>query len=715
MSLLYSNQNDPYQESNLVKYGSSMSGEDFHATNHYYYHIGLISGIVALFGVVAVLFFVISLYLRLHFEFFKCKPLPDEAENESQIHEHIESLSQGHESLRDSHPEMVADIIERVELEEHFGSLPHAVAETIVDEDEDEKEKMKAIASNSDDEYEEKLKNKLDNYGVEHAYGDEDMDKKKKLDEDEDEDEDIDEEMLPQPNYYHNAVSYPSPYPYDPYHVSPNHPPVFQQPPYPNYSHGNLHYVDPQQYNPQDEREDRVRNVKTRYSNSVDTQPQAYPWNWRRKANAAILYTLCLLTLVFLQFYVISAATAATGISNSYSRLGSLKKVVNSLFTYSNQFVSYGDSLQAYVQNAELTCKYHGHGYFTKLERTLADYRSTSLILANALAPLISDIESVQTYQKYFAQGAPLYIMWVLGMIVIALIVYFSIMENRASLKATVAFGTSVLLIFILTGSILLSLTMFFGDLCTDPSYNVVVNLPSTHEVQSIAAYYSTCNADYSNFILTDSAAIQQTINTIYNRTDWATSTSNVCPGDSNLLGMKGVAVNANNTMVLFQQMASCKPIQHVWYQLLNTEVCETFYTGVFYSWGGQLLTSFFLFLLLITASITYEFYPNYHKLNENSTGDVSEQQESLDEDDDPATIAGAVTHDPNEEKQDDPRPLEYAEEDGNGPARRRDPPREQGFVFHAVSREDEDDEENDLKRRSLLQHYDPNVMTIHV
>jgi hypothetical protein len=310
-----------------------------------------------------------------------------------------------------------------------------------------------------------------------------------------------------------------------------------------------------------------------------------------------------------------------------------MKSSINAMFAYSNQFVSDGVSLQAAIQDAELTCTYHGHGYFTALERSLASYRTTSLELANNISPLVSDIDTVESYQKYFASGAPLYILWILGMIVIFLIIYFSYRESRISLKATLAFSCSIFIVFIFSGTILMSLTMFFGDLCSDPSYNTVMNLPSTHNIQNLGAYYSTCDeALYSTFLITESKSIQNQINFMYNRTLFAISNSNVCPNDPNLQTMNTILINANNTMSLFDHSAKCEPIQSMWYDMMNNGVCEEFYIGVVYAWGGQLLTSFFLFFLLITTSFTYQFYPNLHKsggFDENgSTTYPSEEEE---------------------------------------------------------------------------------------
>jgi hypothetical protein len=765
-----------------------MSGEDFHTTYHYYYHIGFISGIVALFGIVSVLFFVVSLYLRSHHDFFKCRPVrPIEEENEFPImnseHER-QSVNNGQQPQQDGNylaaeDDFVGEIIERVELEEQFGfsQLPHAVAESVSDEDEKEKMKAGAVSSYSDDEgYEEKLKNKLDNFGVEYADGDEpDVDKKKKLDEDEDEDDEEETEVVLDPaTYFYNNqhVPYPHhslelpPFPFDPtlqQQQQMQHP-HSDLPPHPfpgsfynmqgsQYSHGNLHYIDPQQYNAAEEsaaREERklqkqksrlAAKAAERENDSVGSEEiEAYPWDWKRKSNAFILYSLCLITLVFLQFYLVSASVAADGVKQSYERMGELKDRADVLFAYSNQFVSYGVALQNNIQNAEVSCTYHGHQYFTRLEASLASYRVTSLALANSLSPLIANLETVQTYQKYFAQGAPLYILWVLGMVLLFLIVYFSYQESRANLKATVAYGTSILLIFILIGAILLSLTMYFGDLCTDPSYNVVTNIAKSADSYSLAAYYSTCNGEeYTTFIQADGNVLNKNINFMYNRTDFAISNSQVCPDDPNLKEMNTILINANSTMAVYNQVSRCQPIQQIWYELLNEEVCDTLFTGVFYAWGGQLLTSFFLFLLLITASITYEFYPNYDKTPDDSTGDISEFRESTVNDEDAnnnqnnnggdsAVVLGQ--HDPNEEKQDEPvvnnnsisndlegggnrrqsnhrRSLNSSSHNNNNSSSSNDQNLgSDGFVFHSKSRDDEDDDVplQDVKRRSFYQ-----------
>jgi hypothetical protein len=806
-SFIYTNPNDPYEESRLVEYGSSISGEDFHVTDHYFNHIGLISFIVMLAGLVAVLCFVLSLYLRTQYEWIKCKPTPLEAEegdigddtmsepqpqpsvassvtrsrgerrsdtsgaretlNEEETGARSDAASDVEEGTREGgninefgvqvnggsfgaslpyfpqaaviaqsvhHPhsshypyplpyqpipfpphssvfdddddddDEKAKERERRELEKNEevsggrsmnrpGAYPSISKkskrgsskeegddkskdddEEGDDDDSDEKRDLKKEKEsddgddddddNSDALYEARLNNKLVNAGVEHrVYNEDEDDEEEKLKNkkggDGDGNDDLNEmEVRNVENYLnpHSASTFlpvaPYPIPYPPaaggFSAPYPYPPPASYPypvpyPYPAYGSGmNGIYEDGTIATGTEGRRDEdgtfARRRRSKLLNSeggettYSSPPRPYPWNWKRKANAVILYLLCFITLIFNQFFAISVSYASKGIDTAIKDLVSMKSSINAMFAYSDQFVSDGVSLQAAIQDAELTCTYHGHGYFTALERSLASYRVTSLDLANNISPLVSDIDTVESYQKYFASGAPLYILWILGMIVIGLIVYFSYRESRISLKATLAFSCSIFIVFIFSGTILMSLTMFFGDFCTNPSYNAVMNLPSTHNIQDLGAYYSTCNdALYSTFILQQPRSIKKEINFMYNRTLFAISNPDVCPNDPNLQTMNTVLMNANNTMSLFDHSAKCEPIQSMWYDMVNNGVCDEFYHGVFYAWGGQVLTSFFLFFLLITTSFTYQFYPNLHKssFDENdSTTYPSEEEE---------------------------------------------------------------------------------------
>eukprot|EP01040_Poterioochromonas_malhamensis_P007181 gene7181-7752_t len=773
----YSNPNDPYDESLLVKYGASMSGEDFHSSDHYYNRLGLISGIVCLFGLVAILFFVLGLYLRTHYAILKLKPLPPESE----ISSIPENLSNRDSQIDGSHfdeddPTLTVDIIERVQLEEQFGTLPQAIAESIASSDIDDKDKDKyddEADLTEDQIYELRIRNKVNNHynnapGVEHRQynrydeDEEDLKLKKKeagLDDDDDDEEGIIHQPYYPPNfpypppsgYYPPAGYYQQPYPHPyPPAAYPGAYPAGMQYPAHLPSHEEIVYID----NPENAPEPQIRREPTlsqastssrgerryregstddgstprRYrqprrrasklSSEYEETHQSYPWNWRRKYNAIILYSLCLLFLAFTQFYAIGASYASEGLRVTLNDMNSFKDYINAVLTYSNQLITDGVSLQAAVQEAELTCKYYGHDYFNKLEASLAVYRSTALTLAQGISPLSADIETVQAYQKYYAQGAPLYLLWALGLLLIGFILYFTYIESRMSLKATVAFGTSVFIVYVLCGAILLSLTMFFGDLCSDPAYNLVTNLPSTNSWDSIAAYYTTCNTDYSSFIQNDQQTLQVNINYMYNRTTWATSTSNVCPDDVNLQTMTGILIKANQTMGLLSYTANCPNIQSVYYDMMNDGICDTFYTGIFYAWGAQLLTSFFLFWLLITSSITYQFYPNLTKLDEESTSaEASEDMTSLGETN---QRSKSRSRDVFEEKSDDDNTRRDEKSDEpihnnrySVASHGRMYPDNSEFVFSAESHGD-DDESGESRRRRLrsvqeLLSYDEN------
>jgi hypothetical protein len=53
----------------------------------------------------------------------------------------------------------------------------------------------------------------------------------------------------------------------------------------------------------------------------------------------------------------------------------------------------------------------------------------------------------------------------------------------------------------------------------------------------------------------------------------------------------------------------SCAPLQDLWLRTVNTCVCTDLFTGFYTLWTSQLVTSLFLFLAVMLAAISWQYF----------------------------------------------------------------------------------------------------------
>jgi hypothetical protein len=54
---------------------------------------------------------------------------------------------------------------------------------------------------------------------------------------------------------------------------------------------------------------------------------------------------------------------------------------------------------------------------------------------------------------------------------------------------------------------------------------------------------------------------------------------------------------------------ATCDKFQKIWFTIVNNALCTNFYSGIYSLWVSQFITSFFLFWLIVVASISYHYF----------------------------------------------------------------------------------------------------------
>jgi hypothetical protein len=165
-------------------------------------------------------------------------------------------------------------------------------------------------------------------------------------------------------------------------------------------------------------------------------------------------------------------------------------------------------------------------------------------------------------------------------------------------------FGVLVGMIFFLLIVILccpfMIMTSLFGGLCyPNPAQNLARQV--TGSSRDLIVFYSTCRGQDSvreNFV--DAKTAFLTIKQLLQVT---------CPTNPNMVLFSEVVDKVSKQLDIIQSQVSCPTLKNIVLTFLNDSLCGGIYSGIYSIWISQLITSFFLLMLLITASILYQYY----------------------------------------------------------------------------------------------------------
>lgn len=344
------------------------------------------------------------------------------------------------------------------------------------------------------------------------------------------------------------------------------------------------------------------------HHDNVDLYFTSFPWNWHRISNAVVFYLLCALTLIFNQFLLVGRVDISKGIETIKGGVHDVFNLVQNVTGEAQTISDYSILLGTEYDQAKISCPLL-NGASSDIDSALTDFQDEMQKLNDLVDPLDVNTDIVDNYlDRNYAGGSIFYILWGMGILVVFLFLVFSIGERRDGMRSTVCFGSCVYFVFVVFGCLWMLFTMALGDFCMSPSYNLVRYVPSG-DPQDVAVYYTSCQGEnklqpylsqgtyYVNYF-------SEKLNSIP-----------FCQSDANIQAMKDTVLSVNGSLNIIYDTVDCTNIRGIWRELVNEGTCDELYQGIFYVWGSQLLTSFFLFLLMLVATCTYQFYLAPEKL----------------------------------------------------------------------------------------------------
>ena len=79
------------------------------------------------------------------------------------------------------------------------------------------------------------------------------------------------------------------------------------------------------------------------------------------------------------------------------------------------------------------------------------------------------------------------------------------------------------------------------------------------------------------------------------------------------MAGISSTISTASSRFGDIREHITCENFQSVWFTLFNDCFCDGIYSGIYSLWVSQFITSFFLFFLIVVASISYQYFHPKH------------------------------------------------------------------------------------------------------
>lgn len=256
--------------------------------------------------------------------------------------------------------------------------------------------------------------------------------------------------------------------------------------------------------------------------------------------------------------------------------------------------------------------------------KTLSDATAAAMqVVVDSLGPISSNVadnknfinDTLLAYADIFV-----FLVFSVAFISVCLFVIFRLFRSACGTKIAIAWGMLTFLVLLLVCLPFMIFSSIFGDFCMNPSGNAVAQAP--YAIRNKLTFYSTCVTsatvvdDVGTNLEAGADKIGQIITDIANNLIGTQGSPGPCYGNSTstkpvvlnkISSSSGPQLKAN--ILKIREAAKCENVQAIWFKIVNDALCTNFYSGIYSLWVSQFVTSFFLFLLIVQASISYHYF----------------------------------------------------------------------------------------------------------
>jgi hypothetical protein len=337
--------------------------------------------------------------------------------------------------------------------------------------------------------------------------------------------------------------------------------------------------------------------------------PSSETYNRGRLTNTVFFVAFCLLVVVIDQLVFLGNQHIDSGVSAFTDVIDSAQLIVDDVTGNATQLLGYGGTLTNNFEALNTSCSVASSS-FGDVDSYLTTYNESIHTFQDLVSPIGGHFDTVTQYLDQYAgtyRTIALYIVWGLALVAVLFFAIGKLAASTCWLKFSITFGCLVYLLYLILGVPWVLTTSLTADLCMAPSYNVIKALPSSGSLRNMTMYFSSCEgvSPLSANVDTGISSLQQLNDTLATLMQ-----SHVCPTNVEAAAMQTTTLRIiDHLEVLRDNTLACPRFQDLWFGVLNEALCTDLYTGIFYIWGSQLVTSFCLFVLLLIATYTHHYF----------------------------------------------------------------------------------------------------------
>ncbi|RYY83405.1 hypothetical protein EON63_11290 [archaeon] len=341
---------------------------------------------------------------------------------------------------------------------------------------------------------------------------------------------------------------------------------------------------------------------------------QSHPRNPKpTKTYVYIVVAFCLLVLLvvlFAQLSFIGNTRLDKGIHTMDDSVLTFKDIAVFLRDISVALLGFGNDLETYYLEAQQT--YNSTYLSDSIGEDIHTYVGYVEQIRNILQDIIHAMLTIHLYatqEGTYYRNIVVYGLWSLATLSGILFFLTLFLQGLCITQFTFWFGLFTYFLFLMLSAVWLLLTTVFAGLCMKPTENIIMALPDNKHLQNIVLYYVSCTG---NNTIMDNANKSREIIHHMNDSLFTFVQSNMSMFDNSpaLRNLSATLSSIDLSMPDIEDFnTACPIVRELWFQFINKGLCLEAYTGVFYIWGSELLTSFFLFLLCIVGFILYQYY----------------------------------------------------------------------------------------------------------
>jgi hypothetical protein len=313
--------------------------------------------------------------------------------------------------------------------------------------------------------------------------------------------------------------------------------------------------------------------------------------------------------------------------------LDMMKKILDDALAGANTMAGAGTNMHIHLSAAKSTsCPPPSEPAASPAHQAVIDGYPVALNAATAISTsmdtvkelignLLSYCEDGKEYvSNYLIAYADVFVflVWSFAFVSVILFVVFRVCRSTFGTKIAILWGELTFIILLLVCLPFMIFSSLMGDFCMNPSYSAVINSPGS--LRTMIEYYATCPAGSESDIetnfkaaKTDAGSVGTTITSSFEpwcdptNPNYATMGGSGSMVDIDQAGTASSGISTGIDGIL--AAAACTNLQSVWFKIMNDALCTNFYSGIYSLWVSQFITSFFLFFLIVIASISYHYF----------------------------------------------------------------------------------------------------------